>query len=144
MEIINSSPTWLPVIPEGANCLQLELSEGWTRELTMVKIGRLFVFGLLEDRLSWCLIRLSGVLALRFQDQKTHSTSSVSWTRKSAGELITSLDLPAPATICFRQQPKKKVNLQMLGATRSLIATDSNLMPYIPLQAISHVEISPS
>jgi hypothetical protein len=142
MTTINSFAPWQQVIPEGANCLQLELVEGSIRELTMVMIGRFFVFGLLEDRRSWCLIRLSRVLSIRFQTQNTYPASSVSWTRKAAGELIASLALPARATIGFCEQPKRKVDLVVLGATRSLVATDSYLMPFIPLQAISYLEIS--
>lgn len=110
----------------------------------MVKIGRFFVFGLLEDRRSWCLIRLSRVLSIGFQTQNLNPASSVSWTRKTAGELIASLALPARATIGFCEQPQRKVDLVVLGATRSLVATDSYLMPFIPLQAISYLEISPT
>lgn len=133
-----------PFIPEGANCLQIDLLEGFTRELTMVKIGRFFVFGALEDQRSWSLIRLSGVLALRFQVQNTHPAALVGWTRKAAGELISSLHLPARATVGFCQQPKRKVDLVVRGATRSLVATDSYLMPFIPIQAISYLEICPN
>jgi hypothetical protein len=131
-----------PLIPDGANSLQLDLVEGFTRELTMAKIGRFFVFGLAEDRLSWCLFRLSGVLALRFQAQFTDPAPAVTWTRKAAGELISSLSLPAPATIGFQKPPNRKVDLVVLGATKSLLATDSFQMPFIPLQAISYLEIS--
>jgi hypothetical protein len=131
-----------PLAPKGASSLKLDLVEGITRELTMVRIGRIFVFGLAEDQLSWCLIRLSSVIALRFQDQSTPFASSVAWTRKAAGELISLLDLPAPATIGFREQPLKKVDVVLVGATRSIIATDSPLMPFVPLQAISYLQIS--
>jgi len=131
-----------PLMPQGACSLQLDLVEGITRELTMVKIGRIFVFGLAEDQLSWCLIRLSSAIALRFQDQSTHFASSIDWTQKAAGELISSLGLPAPATIGFREQPLKKVDVVLVGATRSIIATDSPLMPFVPLQAISYLQIS--
>ena len=129
-------------IPEGANSLQLDLDDGFTRELTMAKIGRFFVFGLAEDQLSWCLFRLSSVLALKFQAQFTDPAPAVTWTRKAAGELIASLGLPAPATIGFLKQPIRKVDLVVLGATKSLLATDSFQMPFIPLQAISYLEIS--
>jgi hypothetical protein len=144
MTTTNSLATRQPVIPQGANGLQLELIEGVTRELTTVKIGRIFVFGMLEDRRSWCIIRLSGVRAIRFQIQNLDPGSSVSWTRKAAGELIASLDLPTRATVSFREQPKDKVDINLLGATRSLLATDCYLMPFIPIQAISYLEISPN
>ncbi len=133
-----------PLIPEGANCLQLELANGLTRELTQARISRSFVFGLLEDNMSWSLIRLNQVLALRFQTKTEDFLAPLTWTRKAAGELIGLLDLPAPATICFQNTPSKKVSLVVLGATRGLVATDSFLLPLIPLQAISYLEISPS
>ena len=133
----------LPV-PEGASGVQLDLASGVTRELTEVKIGRVFIFGLLEDMQSWSLIRLSSVLALRLQCDPKHSGSAVAWTRKAAGELIGSLNLPAPAIIGFREQPRNKVELVLLGATKALLATDSYKLPYVPFQAISYLEISAS
>jgi hypothetical protein len=129
-------------IPAGASCLQLELAHGPTIELTEVRIGRLFAFGLAENQTSWCLVRLSSVLALRFQTDSAQPSPQVIWTRKAPGELISSLILPATASITFREQPKRKVDLVLLGATRSLIATDSYQMPFIPIQAISYLEIS--
>ena len=149
MKTIATFPIWQqdlrnqsPLIPEGANSLQLDLVDGFTRELTMAKLGRFFVFGLAEDRLSWCLFRLSGVLALRFQAQFTDPAPAVTWTHKAAGELISSLSLPAPATIGFQKPPIKNVDLVLLGATKSLLATDNYRMPFIPLQTISYLEIS--
>ncbi len=133
-----------PLVPVGANCLQLEFANSLTRELTQVRISRSFVFGLLEDKLSWSLIRLNQVMALRFQTHTSDSSAAITWTRKTAAELIGLLDLPAPATICFQNAPSKKVRLVVLGATRGLVATDSYQLPLVPLQAISYLEISPS
>jgi hypothetical protein len=134
----------LPLIPEGANCLRVELANGLSRELTRVRMSRSVVFGLLEDKSSWSLIRLNDVLGLSFQMQNTEASPSVLWTRKAAGELLGLVRLPAPAIIYFRNEPRKKVRLVVLGATRELVATDSYLLPLIPLQAISYLEISPS
>ena len=133
-----------PIIPEGSNNLQVELANGFTRELTQVRISRSFVFGQLEDKLSWGLIRLSQVMALRFQTHTSNCSAAITWTRKAAGELLALLSLPAEATICFQNDPRKKVSLVVLGATRGLVATDSYQLPLIPLQAISYLEISPS
>ena len=130
------------LIPEGANRIQIELATGRPRELTEVKIGRFFTFGLLEDKQSWSLIRLSSILALRLHSDPQNQSSCVTWTRKGAGELIGSLNLPAPSRIYFREQPRNKVDLVTLGASRSLLATDNYLMQYIPFQAISYLEIS--
>ncbi len=130
------------LFPAGASGIQVDLAAGPTRELTEVKIGRFFVFGLLEDKKSWSLIRLSSILALRLQYDPQSPSSSVSWTRKAAGELIGSLNLPAPAVVGFREQPKNKVELLVLGASKALLATDSYLMPYLPFQAIGYLEIS--
>jgi hypothetical protein len=130
------------LIPEGANCLQLELASGPTRELTEVRINRSFVFGLLEDKLTWCLIPLNQVLAIKFQTQNIETSTVVTWTRKTASELLASLPLPAPATIWFQKEPGKKVGVVLLGATRGLVGTDNHLMPFVPLQAISYLEIS--
>jgi hypothetical protein len=133
-----------PPIPVGANYLQVELANGPTRELTQVRISRSFVFGLLEDKLSWSLIRLSQVLALRFQTQTEDSSAVITWTRKAAGELLALLSFPAPATICFQSDPRKKVSLVVLGATRGLVVTDGYQLPLVPLQAISYLEITQS
>jgi len=133
-----------PLIPVGANCLQVELANGLTRELTQVRISRSFVFGLLEDEFSWSLIRLNQVMALRFQTHTSDSSAAITWTRKAAGELLAFLSLPAPATICFQNDPRKKLSLVVLGAARGLVATDSYQLPLIPLQAISYLEVSPS
>lgn len=130
------------LIPEGASSIQINLAAGLTRELTKVKIGRFFVFGLLEDQQTWSLIRLSSILALRFQSDSQGSSSSVSWTRKAAGELVGLLSLPAPTKVGFREQPRNKAEFLLLGASRSLLVTDSYLMPYVPFQAISYLEIS--
>jgi hypothetical protein len=130
-------------IPEGANTVQLELADGHKFDLTQVRINRSFVFGLLEDNLTWSLIRLDHVLSLSFQTQAPESSPVVSWTRKTAGELLASLDLPAPATLWFQREPLKKVGLVVLGPTRGLLATDSHSLPFVPLQAICCLEISP-
>jgi hypothetical protein len=132
------------LIPEGANCIQLELSAGHKFDLTQVKINRSFVFGLLEDNLTWSLVRLSHVLSLRFQTQAQEKSPVVTWTRKTAGEILASLALPAEANLWFQKEPDKKVGLVVLGATRGLVATNSHVFPFVPLQAISCLEISPS
>jgi hypothetical protein len=132
----------LPLIPEGSNCLQVELANGITRELTQVRISQSFVFGLLEDKLSWSLIRLNQVLALRFQTQTHEPSAPVNFSRKSAGELFRLVPLPAPATLHLQNDHRKKVSLVVLGVTRGLVATDSYPLPFIPLQAISYLEIS--
>jgi hypothetical protein len=133
----------LALIPEGANAVQLELSFGLTRELTQVRINSSFIFGLLEDQMTWSLFRLNHVLALRFQIQNPEASPAVTWTRKTAGELLASLDLPAPATLWLQKEPCQKIGLVVLGTTRGLVATNSQLMPFVPLQAISYLEISP-
>lgn len=130
------------LIPEGANTLHIDLADGLTRELTQVRINRSFVIGLLEDSVSWSLIRLNQVLGIRFQTQDLSLSPAITWTRKAAGELVSLLPLPASATICFQNEPKEKVRLVVLGATRGLLATDSHLRPFVPLQAISYLEIS--
>lgn len=141
---VRNRPRQSPLIPVGANCLQVELANGLTRELTQVRISRSFVFGLLEDKMSWSLIRLNQVMALRFQTHTPDCSAEITWTRKAAGELLGLIPLPAPATICFQNDPRKKVSLVVLGATRGLVATDSDRLRMIPLQAISYLEISPS
>ena len=144
-ETHNQTRHWqLELIPEGANCLQLELSDGHKFDLTQVRINRSFVFGLLEDNLTWSLVRLNQVLALRFQTQAPETSPLVTWTRKTAGELLASLSLPAEANLWFQLEPDRKVALVVLGATRGLIATNSHLLPFVPLQAISCLEICPS
>jgi hypothetical protein len=132
------------LIPEGANTVQLELADGHKFDLNQVRINRSFVFGLLEDNLTWSLIRLDHVLSLSFQTRAPESSPVVSWTRKTAGELLASLDLPAQANLWLQREPQKKVGLVVLGATRGLVATDSHLLPFVPLQAISCLEISSS
>ena len=133
-----------PLIPVGSNFLQVELANGLTRELTQARISRSFVFGLLEDKMSWCLIRLNQVMSLRFQTHTPDCSAEITWTRKAAGELIGLIPLPAPATICFQNDSRKKVSLVVLGVTKGLVATDIYQLPLIPLQAISYLEISPS
>ena len=133
-----------PLIPIGANCLQVELANGLTRELTQVRISRSFVFGLLEDKKSWSLIRLNQVMSLRFQTRNSESSAEITWTRKAAGELLGLIPFPAPATLCFQNDPRKKISLVVLGVTKGLVATDSYRLPLIPLQAISYLEISPN
>ena len=141
---VRNRPRQSPLIPEGANFLQVELANSLTRELTQVRISRSFVFGLLEDKMSWSLIRLNQVMALRFQTHTPDSSAAIIWTRKDAGELLGLIPLPAPAIICFQNDPRKKVSLVVLGVTKGLVATDSYQLPLIPLQAISYLEISPS
>jgi hypothetical protein len=130
------------LIPEGANTLHIDLADGLTRELTQVRINRSFVIGLLEDNSSWSLIRLNQVLGIRFQTQVPSLSPAITWTRKAAGELIALLPLPAPATIYFQNETKKNARLVVLGATKGLLATDSHLRPFVPIQAISYLEIS--
>ena len=83
-------------------------------------------------------------MALRFQTHTPDCSAEITWTRKAAGEMLGLIPLPAPATICFQYDPRKKVSLVVLGVTRGLVATDSYQLPLIPLQAISYLEISPS
>ena len=134
----------LALIPDAANCIHLELADGCNRELTQVRINRSFVFGLLEDSRSWGLIRLSHISALKFQTQNQDTLAQVAWTRKCAGELLSLLPLPAPAIICLQNKPGNKVPVVVLGVTRGLIATDSHQIPWVPIQAISYLEIKPN
>ncbi len=139
---LQARPRQPSFIPEGANGLQLELASGPILELTEVRINRSFVFGLLEDKLTWCLIPLNHVLTIKFQTQTIETSTVVTWTRKTGSELLASLPLPAPAAIWLQKEPGKKVGVVLLGATRGFIATDNHFLPFVPMQAISYLEIS--
>lgn len=130
------------VFPANASSVQVASSRGHTRELSQVQIGRNFVFGLLEDNQSWCLFRLSAIWSFRFLAQENVSLPKVRWTRKTATELINCLNLPAPAVIEFPSDPDLSFQLMLLGTAKAMIATDSIQHPYIPLTAISYLEIA--
>ena len=130
------------LIPPGASQIQLELANMPIRQLSHVLLGRSFVFGCLEDNLSWCLIRNSFVRSISFSINQSSSNPQVSWTRKTAGELLASLDLPASAYLQFREQPETTVQLVVSGVSRGFIATDSYRHPHIPLAAISYLELA--
>lgn len=130
------------LIPPGASQIQLELTNMPSRQLSHVLLGRSFVFGCLEDYLSWCLIRSSFIRSFSFSTSQSLPSSQVSWTRKTAGELLASLDLPASAYLQFREKPETTEQLVVLGVTRGFIATDSYRDPYIPLAAISYLELA--
>jgi hypothetical protein len=138
--LTNTKPQQL--IPHGANQIQLELSNMPSRQLSHVLLGRSFAFGLLEDNSSWCLIRNSFICSISFSINESIASPEVSWTRKTAGELLASLDLPASAYLQFREQPKRAEQLFVLGVTRGFIATDSYRHPHIPLAAISYLELA--
>jgi hypothetical protein len=129
------------VIPSGATRVQLELTQMPTRELSEVRLGRTFVFGLLEDNLSWCLIRMSSIRSINFLQDQSRAQSPVHWTRKTAGEFLASLDLPACGILRYRDDPSLTQQLVVVAATKGLIATDSYQQPYIPLAAISYLEL---
>ena len=130
------------LIPKGANSLQLKLANGPTRDLSHVKIGRLFVFGLAEDDFSWCVIRLSSVTGIRFAIQELKPSTEISWTRLSAGECLTTLQLPAPGIIHLRDPSAKKLQVIILGSSRGLVATDSWRHEFVPMAAINSLEIT--
>ena len=130
------------LIPPGASQIQLELTNMPIRQLSHVLLGRSFVFGCLEDNLSWCLIRNSFIRSFSFSNSQSLPSSQVSWTRKTAGELLASLDLPASAYLQFREKPETTEQLVVSGVTRGIIATDSYRNPHIPLAAISYLELA--
>lgn len=129
------------LIPAGASQIQVELAQMSVRELSQVSLGRTFVFGLLEDNLSWCLIRMSSIRSLTFLEHQSDSEFPVHWTRKSPGELLTKLELPASGTLQFHEPPRPSQQLVVLGVSRGFIATDSFRQQHIPLAAISYLEI---
>jgi hypothetical protein len=130
------------VIPPGTSQIQVDLRQMPTRVLSHVRIGRTFVFGLLEDNLSWCLIRLSAIRSVTFLLDQSLSESQVHWTTKTAGELVSNLELPARGIIQFREQPKRTQQIIVLGLARGFIATDCYRHQHIPLSAISYLELT--
>jgi hypothetical protein len=129
------------LIPAGASQIQVELAQMSVRELSQVSLGRTFVFGLLEDNLTWCLIRMSSISSLTFLEHQYESEFPVHSTRKSPGELLTKLELPASGTLQFHEPPRPSQQLVVLGVSRGFIATDSFRQQQIPLAAISYLEI---
>ena len=129
------------LIPPGSSQIQVELAQMPIRELSQVRLGRTFVFGLLEDNSSWCLIRLSSIRSINFLQNQSLVESQVHWTTKTAGELLTNLQLPACAIVQFREKPGLTQQLVFLGLAKGLVATDSYQQPYIPLAAISYLEL---
>jgi hypothetical protein len=129
------------LIPAGASQIQIELTNMPSRQLSNVLLGRTFVFGLVEDNSSWCLVRTSFVRSISFLTSQSLSSSKVSWSRKTAGELLASLDLPASAYLQFREKPETTQQLVVEGVSRGFIATDSYRHPHIPLAAMSYLEI---
>jgi hypothetical protein len=115
-----------------------------TRELSQVNLGRTFAFGLLEDNLSWCLIRLSSIRSLVFLEKPSGCETQVRWSRKTAGELLSNLELPASGKLQFRDQPGLNEQVVVLGVSRGFIAIDGYQQQHIPLTAISYLEITGS
>ena len=130
------------LIPAGASQIQVELVELPIRELSRVRLGRTFIFGLLEDNSSWCLIRMSSVRSLVFLENPSESEPQVCWSRKTPGELLSSLELPASGKIQFRDQSSPMRQIDVLGVSRGFIVSDSHRKPHIPLAAISYLELS--
>jgi hypothetical protein len=137
--------TKLPqLIPAGTSHVQVELVHMPTRELSQVNLGRTFAFGLLEDNLSWCLIRLSSIRSLVFLEKPSGCETQVRWSRKTAGELLSNLELPASGKLQFRDQPGLNEQVVVLGVSRGFIAIDGYQQQHIPLTAISYLEITGS
>jgi len=137
--------TKLPqLIPAGTSHVQVELGQMPTRELSQVSLGRTFAFGLLEDNLSWCLIRMSSIRSLVFLEKPSGGEHQVRWSRKTAGELVSNLELPASGKLQFRDQPGLNEQVVILGVSKGLIAIDGYRQQHIPLAAISYLEIAGS
>ena len=130
------------LLPPGASQIQVELTNMPSRQLSHVLLGRSFVFGLLEDNLSWCLIRNSFICSISFSISQSHPSPQVGWTRKTAGELLASFDVPASAYLQFREKPETTLQLVVSGVSRGFLATDSYHHPHIPLAAISYLELA--
>jgi hypothetical protein len=137
--------TILPqLIPVGTSHVQVEILHMPTRELSRVSLGRTFAFGLLEDNASWCLIRMSSIRSLIFLENPSGSKPQVCWSRKTAGELLSSVELPASGKLQFREQPGLTQQIHVLGVSRGFIANDDLRQKQIPLAAISYLEIGGS
>ena len=146
-DVAMTSPTAtkLPqLIPAWTSHIQVELVQMPTRELSQVSLGRTFAFGLLEDNSSWCLIRMSSIRSLVFLGNPSGSETQVRWSRKTAGELLSNLQLPANGKLQFRDQSGLTEQIVILGLSRGFIATDSHKQKHIPLAAISYLEITRS
>lgn len=130
------------VIPAGTSQIQVDLTQMPTRVLSHVRIGRTFVFGLLEDHFSWCLIRLSSIRSINFLLNQPSSEPQVHWSTKTAGELMGNLELPARGIVQFREQPKLTQQICVLGLAKGFIATDGYRQQHIPLAAISYLELT--
>jgi hypothetical protein len=135
--------TKLPqLIPAETSHVQVELVQMPTRELSHVSLGRTFAFGLLEDNLSWCLIRMSSIRSLVFLEKPSGGEHQVRWSRKTAGELVSNLELPASGKLQFRDQPGLNEQVVVLGVSRGFIAIDGDKQKHIPLAAICYLEIT--
>ena len=137
--------TKLPqLIPAGTSHIQVELVQMPTRELSQVSLGRTFAFGLLEDNSSWCLIRMSSIRSLVFLEKPSGGEPQVRWSRKTAGELLANLELPASGKLQYRDQPGLTERVVVLSVSRGFIAIDGYRQQHIPLAAISYLEITGS
>lgn len=130
------------LIPLGATQIQVELAHMPTRQLSQVSIGRSFVFGVLEDNSTWCLIRMSSIRSLTYLHNQPQSGTQVHFTRKAAGELLSNLPLPSTGLVQYRERPGLSQPIVVSGIARGLIATEGYLQAHIPLAAISYLELT--
>ncbi len=132
------------LIPAGTSHVQVELVQMPTRELSQVSLGRTFAFGLLEDNSSWCLIRMSSIRSLVFLEKPSRGEPQVRWSRKTAGELLSNLELPASGKLQYRDQPGLTERVVVLSVSRGFIAIDGYQPQHRPLAAICYLEIAGS
>jgi hypothetical protein len=87
---------------------------------------------------------MSSIRSLVFLEKPSGGEPQVRWSRKTAGELLSNLELPARGKLQFRDQPGLNEQVVVLGVSRGFIAIDGYQQQHIPLAAISYLEITGS
>ena len=122
------------------NFLRVQLLDGSQREMTNPELGRDFISGVLENDRTRGFIRRSFIRSVEFDTLADENLSSLSFTRKTVGELLQSLDFPVQLCFWYRDQSSSFRKARVLEVTRGFMVTDYFQNPAIPLAAINVIE----
>lgn len=121
--------------------IRVQLPDGSTREIIRPKLSRDFVSGVLEDSKTLGFFRRSCITSVEFLNSEQVDLVELTFTRKSIGEQLLEIQLPAEFRIRYRDQAAGYQKVQVVALYRGFLVSDYYHNPAIPLAALSAIEV---
>lgn len=138
---VNSRLGQKPFPLNSSNLVRIHLFDGVVRELGDPQLNLDYLAGVLEDRKTFGIFKLSMISQVEFTSTCENSSNRLITTRDSIGKQISSLPTPCTAKLYWLIGQLQPRVVRVFGTARGFVFLDNNQSQAVPISTLAAIEL---